>query len=375
MKKIYTIIGILTLMLASCIEEYNAEIPEGEKDILVVDGTIVSESLCTFYVSRSIGFMSFSNTFFGELNASVRVKGSDGTEWSGVMDQIGEYQVAVGKLLPDVSYQLEIEAQGLVYMSTPMKPIETPEIMDSIAISGGLEDDAEKTDVLLYLNMKGPSDLFYRITYAEDWALHAEYNATMQYNRTTGEFSPMKESVGIGWKKNYSERPYLFASDKFEQGYQFPIELYSISLYQDYLSYRYCTTLTARAISKEEYEYEKLRNQMSGQMGDLFSPQPSTLPSNITCSDPKVKALGFVGVSSNVQHMRHYINTREVNCHYSLGKCEKYHISYFNNTNYNNIYDMGYRPVDNRDNWAMTRCVDVRYSGATLEKPDWWKEY
>lgn len=47
MKKIISIVGMLALLLGSCIEEFNAQLPEGEDNILVVDGSIIGDSLCT----------------------------------------------------------------------------------------------------------------------------------------------------------------------------------------------------------------------------------------------------------------------------------------------------------------------------------------
>lgn len=84
MKKIISIVGMLALLLGSCIEEFNAQLPEGEDNILVVDGSIIGDSLCTFYLSRSVA-VGEGNAFKGEMSASVKVLGSDGTEWPGTL--------------------------------------------------------------------------------------------------------------------------------------------------------------------------------------------------------------------------------------------------------------------------------------------------
>ena len=116
MKKIISIVGMLALLLGSCIEEFNAQLPEGEDNILVVDGSIIGDSLCTFYLSRSVA-VGEGNAFKGEMSASVKVLGSDGTEWPGTLEGEGVYQVQVGTLTPGVSYQLQIQSKGLTYTS------------------------------------------------------------------------------------------------------------------------------------------------------------------------------------------------------------------------------------------------------------------
>ena len=118
MKKIISIFGMLVLLLGSCIEEFDAQLPEGEDNILVVDGSIIGDSLCTFYLSRSAA-VGEGNAFKGEMSASVKVVGSDGTEWPGTLEGDGVYQVQVGTLKPGVSYQLQIQSDAVnLYLSS-----------------------------------------------------------------------------------------------------------------------------------------------------------------------------------------------------------------------------------------------------------------
>lgn len=374
MKKIISIFGMLVLLLGSCIEEFNAQLPEGEDNILVVDGSIIGDSLCTFYLSRSAA-VGEGNAFKGEMSASVKVVGSDGTEWPGTLEGDGVYQVQVGALTPGVSYQLQIQSKGLIYTSHPQTPMETPQLADSLLVR---ENEAkEEASMLLYLTMRGSSNDYYRISYLQDWEIRAVWKADVEYNRNTGEIVPVTLPIYRGWKSDYADNPYLLAASKYGSGSNFPIELYRISLREDNLSYRHCTSVLLRAISKEEYEYEKIRSQISNEMGGLFTPQPSELPTNITCSDPSVKVIGYVGVSKNVALSRYYINTTQVNCIYNINnneRCEAHPMSYYNADSFNVMYNWGYRLVGSSKLWARGGCVDVRLNGATLEKPAWWQE-
>lgn len=373
MRKVLYFLLVNIMLMTSCIDEFNARLPEGEIDILVVDGSIISDSLCTFYVSRS-NALDDENEFHGEPNALVKVKGSDGTEWPAAMEQAGEYKVQVGTLLPEVSYHLEIQSDGLTYTSASCKPEETPLILDSI----GIREKAYEADLLVYTTMRGSRDRYYSIIYLQDWEIRAEWNTQIEYDRGKGEFIPITQQVSRGWKSDYTELPTILPSSKYDQGQSFPTRLYSIPLTGDQLSYRYCTTIVARAITQAEYEYEKIRLQVSEQMGGLFTPQPSQLPSNITCNDPSAKVIGFVGVSGNVHRQQYYINTTQVDCLYQEGReylCELHGMDEFRTDDYNAIYDMGYRVVStNPMKWAAASCVDVRSMKASLERPAWWKD-
>lgn len=379
MKRIVYLIFLSALMLGACVEEFNAQLPEGEKDILVVDGTIISDSLCTFYVSRTQGGVMGSDSFLGEPLATLKVLGSDGTEWQGKQVRGGEFEVQVGSLLSDVAYHVEVQVlgfKGLTYTSKPMKALDTPQIVDSI----GLERKNNKFEenVLLYMSMRGPGNLYYRVSYLQDWEVRAEWNAMVEYDRKTGLVKPVEQSYARGWKSDHSERPYVFPSGKYEAGYSFPVPLYSVSLTSDHLSYRYCSTICVRSVSREEYEYEKIRNQLSNSMGGLFTSQPSQLPTNLTCSDPSVKVIGFVGVSGKVVKKRFYISTKEVDCLYNeiQGRdCEALTMNDRNTDRPDLMYDWGYRLVsDNPMLWAPKACVDIRQPGVSLEKPDWWED-
>ena len=72
--------------------------------------------------------------------------------------------------------------------------------------------------------------------------------------------------------------------------------------------YRYSGLVHQRAISKAEYEYELARRQAGSEMGGLFTPQPSALPSNIHCLTSKKHVIGFVGCSDNISEYRFFLN-------------------------------------------------------------------
>ena len=72
------VIYLLSLLFfaTSCVEEFEAEIPEEEENVLVVEGNILSNSSSTLYISHSSSFKRMNQHPIE--NAKVTLMGSDG---------------------------------------------------------------------------------------------------------------------------------------------------------------------------------------------------------------------------------------------------------------------------------------------------------
>ena len=123
----YTLFS-LALLMSSCIDEYNADLPQTDQNRLVVEGHIRSDMTCTFYLSRTRGLSEESwilGSSVAVSGASLSVLGEDGTVFPGtsippsigIYTPSGTYQVQVGTLKPDVRYWLRIETEGDVFTS------------------------------------------------------------------------------------------------------------------------------------------------------------------------------------------------------------------------------------------------------------------
>lgn len=115
-------------------------------------------------------------------------------------------------------------------------------------------------------------------------------------------------------------------------------------------------------------------------MGGIFAPQPSELPTNITCSNPNKQVIGYVGVNMNVSEYRLSFSSKEVQ-YVSLRDCSILDKETVGKHYDIGLYLMGYRLVawsafGPRDEcaWAPVECTDVRSLGATLDKPAFWPE-
>ena len=134
MKKFKTIIGIwvalFVILLAGCVEEFEANISDMPIEGLVIEGDIISDSTVVFNVNKKLPltFTDENDVFYDNyvnVDAELNVLGSDGTCWSGQALGEGQYRVEIGTLKPDVEYHLEVKCEGDTYQSAPQKPLTT----------------------------------------------------------------------------------------------------------------------------------------------------------------------------------------------------------------------------------------------------------
>ena len=61
-KYIVTWICLLWLTIGSCVDKFNAHLPESSTRVLIVEGNIISDSTVVFYISSYIPFKLEGNT-------------------------------------------------------------------------------------------------------------------------------------------------------------------------------------------------------------------------------------------------------------------------------------------------------------------------
>lgn len=380
MKKNMISIGIwmclLWFTLSNCVDKFDAHLPDGNTGLLVVDGNIISDSTVVFRLSRSFSLNEERlPPEYNQVEAEVSVVGSDGSSFQGVALGNGQYQVAIGTLNKEVGYSLKIVYDGDTYTSEPQCPLETEmiEVVD-------FDQPEDYGDIHIRISTKSKGNAYYLWSYVEDWEVRAVY-ATRWF------FDPKINDVIIydtppyarGWCHVESSSTIVGTTESVVDNYLKNKQMLSFPSSNDRFSCLYSTLMKQRKLSKGEYEYYQEKAKLDDEMGGLFTPQPSELPTNITCSNRDKQTIGYVGVNMNVAEYRLYISNKEVqyeskrNC--SLMDKEKV-ISY----SIVDLYSMDYRIAyyvggqDVKWAWAPKGCTDVRDLGATLDKPSFWPD-
>ena len=369
------------LLFTSCIDEYEADISAEDSNLLVVEGTICSAELNKFYLSRT---QDIKATHAPRMvtGASVSVHGSDGSEYKAQATD-DYYACWIDQLEPDVKYYLHIEADGEVYESEPQLPIRTEKIASVV----GAQDTPDRhIDVLV--TPDAPFDAsktnYYTWSYIETWEVHPEYTTYVYFDTNTMQ---KVDSMGIfperGWRNALGTNILVEASTHYEDQHIQRIKLYDFDNGDERLFFKYSGLVQQRAISKEEYEYECARRQASSEMGGLFTPLPSALPTNIHCLTSRKSVIGFVGCALNTAKYRFFFDSRDfivsrtykgdtrVWLHdFTIDECLRMARQGMYLCEWDDNRMNGGGPLNTA--WATKYQLDVRERGAYTEEPDFW---
>lgn len=384
--KSYTLPRLLAMLLAtlwlcsSCIDEFDADLPDADLHYLVVQGSICGQSDCEFHLSRSLPLNPSSDDLVGRniTDARLTVCGSDNSRVSATQPQAGLYLVTLGALNSNQEYWIEIEWEGRTYQSSPTRPLSTPTITD-LHYEQPRAD--QQVDILITPATDSQKETQYlQWDYQEHWEIHTPYLSEWDYNVATDKIEPATVYLDKGWMKDLYHPSVIGNNIDFANHEIRNLRLLSLNNLDDRFNVRYCITVRQRAISREQFEYEKLAQRQSDDMGGLFTPQPSELPSNIRCNDGQSKSIGYIGVTLNAEQKRLYIKGKDVGYHTSriahiLTDEEVSQLGPDAKSLYSKTYRiLNYDEMTNAVTWVERWGVDATAWGASLEKPDFWTE-
>ena len=368
-------VGLLIVLLPiGCVEKFEADISDLVTEGLVVEGDIISDSTVQFRLSKTLPLTETDDNKvqfndFLNVEANLAVKGSDGTSWTGIARGKGVYEVEIGMLMPEVEYSVEIQYKGDTYQSEPQKP---QEMVDIERVSFSQPDLAGPVSILL--DTEEAKDTQYFLWYfEEDWEIRAHFQTKDFYDSESNSVIHYKyPPVAQGWCYNALDDIMLGTTESNVSNKIVGKKIQSIENIDPRISFLYSIRVQQRNLSKQEYEYYQVRTKLNNEMGGLFTPQPSELPTNITCSNPTRKVIGYVGCNMGIAKSHLYIKEDEVlyleNYTCDVGKDPE--------GSYADKFAAGFQISDNTEmgiEWASVKCVDVRlFKADPMGRPDWW---
>ena len=378
----YFLLALSLFILSGCIEEFEADIPEEDSNLLVVEGTICSGEMNTFILSRTQPVNS-SYTPSKVVGAKVSVRGGDGSEYR-AEEADGYYACWIESLNPDVEYSLHIETDGEVYESEPQKPLRT----ENIAEVRGVQDTPD-SDIDILITPDAPFESghanYYSWTYDETWEVQSNYTTSVFYDiELMDAVIKPNQFPWRGWKDAASSAIMVGGSANYEGQHIQNLKLYDIGHHLDERMYhRYTSLVHQRAITKAEYEYELARRQAGLEMGGLFTPQPSALPTNIHCLTANRHVIGFVGCSMNTSEYRFFLDASDYAIRLPVHDDTREWLKNPEPWLCRQMVESGMFLCEwsisgvtgaLETAWTTEQQLDVRYKGAYIEKPDFWVE-
>ena len=369
------------LLLTSCVDEFQADLPSSDTDMLVVEGSIVSGKGCMFNLSHTVALDGeYTDTTIPTYEATLTVRGSDGSEWKGADIGGGSFWVSVGTLDAQVSYGVTIVWKGRTYTSEMQRPIVTPEID---RLDYYLSGNGPYVDILLSTSaidgMK-TGESCYVWTCEECWEVNTPFKTYFDYDARTDKVAAEPRDMSRGWCVVH-RAPLMGTNADYDDGAIAGRRLMQMSKDDKRFSTLYSILVEQRAISMAEYEYRNLLEKQSTGMGGLFTPQPTSLPGNITCeSSSSHKAIGYVGVSAGVTTKRLFVSRKQA------GYVEQRPLEYLTpeeKADYEQweLYAKNYRVYDidpfDGPMWCArwcNDCTDPYWGVTTRTRPDFWPQ-
>lgn len=372
--------------VTGCVDTYEAKVGKFGEGCLVIEGNIVSDSAVVFRLSRTFSLADEQGTDdYRQVDATVCVRGSDGSCWQGVAQGNGAYKVEIGTLSKEETYSLEVEYNGDTYTSNPQQPLES----DPVKLE--YSQPEEEGDVHLTLSALGDGSVqYYQWLYEEDWEVRTEYSCNHVYEIITDSKGNVRGVLKIydtppysqGWCSRKLKDIWIASSDAYTDNVISKMEIKEFTASSRMLAICYSILLTQRNMTKEEYEYYKCRNKVNTEMGGLFTPQPTELPSNISCSNPDRSVVGYIGCNLSVEQKRLFIFKGDIQSTYSmLTKCLTILENEMEVSQPGTKLDWvknGYQILMYEEGeyyWGDAQCVDIRtVEDVSLIKPDFWPD-
>ncbi|MBP1676403.1 MAG: hypothetical protein H6Q20_962 [Bacteroidetes bacterium] len=368
MKKLTIYLSTLTILLTSCVTEYNVDLKDAKSGILVVEGIISSDST-EIQLSRSVALDQELSDDDAVNGAELFIEDSNG-RLTGPFQQKGngKYFVRTGTLDQNYKYRLRIILDNEEYESEFLNPIKTAAI-DSITWS----KEGKGKPVQIHVNTHDPTSQsnYYQWSYTEIWEFHAEIFANAGYeNGKLVVYSDLPDSIYNNkyycWITNKSKSILLGTTDLLTENIIRKKVIKEIDPTDKRLSTLYYIEITQNQIRKAAYDYFANIKKNIDESGSIFSPIPTEMQGNIKCVTNKdIQVIGYVDVSSGAKKELFIPFKGELYEYKPNTTCvesDKQWSGYLLST-YDPLLGNSYAPA---------QCIDCKILGGTKNKPWFW---
>lgn len=366
-------------IMSSCVEEYNADLPSSENNLLVVDGAILSDTTSTFCLSLSMPINSNEGPKYVN-DATIQLKGTDGTCVDALSAGNGEYMIPTPKLSSDAKYNITINYDGDTYESEALAPFPSIGIKN---VEANQPTDTSSVNILITTDVPANTSeiQYFKWQYKETWEVHPDFDAMYYWDPDSMVVRfDRYHFAKRGWKFDTSDEILASSSAYYGSNQIVQYKLYDIPRSDERLYVLYSTEVIQRSVTKAEYEYETERKKISTDMGGLFTPQPSALPSNIKCTTANKRVLGYVGCSLNTVRYRAFVKSGDVKISWHVAQYETISNTDARYPGEAAMYRKGWLiseyvnhpPLPESISWVEAKHVDLTKAGCSIVMPSYW---
>ena len=301
MKAFFRSIFLALMLVPGCKDPFDPKLPFEESNFLVVEGyiNVGEDAVTTIKLSRTTQVKQGKVRPNYELDASIFIIDDIGEIYSVIERGQGRYSTDSLSLPLDRNYRLQIiTTNGNEYYSEFTTPSVSPEI-DSVYWQFAREG------VTIFLATHDPQNQtdYYQWDYEEIWEERSPFFSIYSYSRGVYTFRPYEEIQEMRrcWKDGYPAGLLITSVATLVPNSPIAKPLIFIPRGTVKLAEKYSVLVKQHALSKEAYDYLRIMEKNTTQVGSFFDPQPSQLNSNISSSDSGDPVVGYIGAYTTSQ--------------------------------------------------------------------------
>jgi len=382
MIKKYIAAGVVVAVgiLAGCIDPYNPSTTKADPSYLVVDGFLnATDNSCTIQLSHTVP-LSQNNAYtpVPETKAIVKIEEEGGGSFNLYEASTGTYTATSLPVDKTKNYRIRITTTGnKEYVSDYVPVVSTPPI-DSVTWS------FQRLGMEIEVNTHDPSNNtgYYTWSYVETWRYDAGYESDyLLGNPKTGEGVLRSTFFYTCYQSAISSALLLSSTAKISTNTISKFPLTTIPWESPKLSKKYSILVTQRGLTKAAYDYLEQVKKNTENLGTLFGPLPSTIVGNLQrTNNPSEPVIGYF-TAGEAPTTRIFIAPYD----FHRPKDAPRIVTGYEDCRLDSaLFEKGpvtgelVQPIYSGQTivgWTTSTlgCVDCRYHGGTLTKPDFWE--
>jgi hypothetical protein len=293
----------------------------------------------------------------------------------------GQYRVWIDQqfLRAGTSYRLHIMLQNGVEILSDFDMMHDCPPIDSLyykRLTMVSPETGENVDGLqFYADFDGSEfeNRYYRWSGVETWEHHSPWPIEMYYNGQINIVDPPDYSLSVCWNTGLYPRIYTLSTRNLVSNGYVMLPINYVDNTTTKLYFGYSLLVTQHSISEAAYNYWEQLRINSDHHGGLYEKQPLAVSGNLrNLSDPGKKVLGYFGASGTSEKRIYVDGIRDMGIQYD-SICSPYPLGRFGWREYpRSTWPVYLVMYNDRRLIVDLNCVDCRFYGGVLEKPEFW---
>lgn len=377
-----TLLLLTLLLLTGCLEPYTPPVDATELNYLVVDGYLDAAGSASVKLSRtlpitSVGSAQSHTPAPKERNASVSIEDSQGKTYTLPETAPGYYSGPV-PVSDQENYRLHIVTEtGEEFLSAFVEVTTAPAI-DSVYWT------PEGDGIKVFVDTHDPDNnsRYYKWEIVETYQYTAGFYSVVKWENGDVVDRTEEDIIFLCYKGDTTRRIIIGTTTALAADVVSRQELLFVHKDTRKMMSTYSVEVRQKVLTREAYDYYRILEQTTENLGSLFDPMPVELRGNINnINNPSQDAVGFFSAGA-ITKKRIYVYPRQLPAH--LRRVSQPVCSYdtvlisdlpnFINTELHLIapvIPLGLtEPIGYTR--ATARCVDCRVQGGTTTKPEFW---